>query len=384
VARVKLLAAADVARVVKDVGLPSFVDGLIARMEETFRRWKELKVVPRVSFSYPWGVMEAMPASDSKLYAVKIVNGHPGNPARNLLTVAALGILADAETGYPLMVADATLLTAFRTGAACAVATKHLARRDSRVVGIIGTGAQSEFLCYAVSRVVPVEEVVFYDVDPLAMRKFEENARALGLRARAACCGREVAEKADVLITATAGKGRQKVVERGWLKPGAHVNAVGGDAPGKTELDPHILFEAKVVVELLEQALAGRADGFRLRRSCGGGLGGARVPLRAWRGRSRTSGGGRCTRSSGRSSRASSPAELACEERADGLRLRGRRGGGLGGAHLPVRARVGAGRGSRRRPPALRRPTQEPLRDLSLIAILFYGRGRPRSWTDSC
>lgn len=253
-ARVKLLAAADVARVVKDVGLPSFVDGLIARMEETFRRWKELKVVPRVSFSYPWGVMEAMPASDSKFYAVKIVNGHPGNPARNLLTVAALGILADAETGYPLMVADATLLTAFRTGAACAVATKHLARRDSRVVGIIGTGAQSEFLCYAVSRVVPVEEVVFYDVDPLAMRKFEENARALGLRARAACCGREVAEKADVLITATAGKGRQKVVERGWLKPGAHVNAVGGDAPGKTELDPHILFEAKVVVELLEQA----------------------------------------------------------------------------------------------------------------------------------
>lgn len=255
VAAVKLLTASDIARLVKEVGLPRFVDGLIERIEETFRRWRELKVVPRVSFSYPWGVMEAMPASDSKLYAVKIVNGHPGNPARNLLTVAALGILADAETGYPLMVADATLLTAFRTGAACAVATKHLARRGSRVLGIIGTGSQSEFLCYAVSRVVPIEEVVFYDIDPLAMRKFEENARSLGLRARAAGSGREVAERADVLITATAARGKRKVVERGWLKPGAHVNAVGGDAPGKTELDPQILLEAKVVVELLEQAL---------------------------------------------------------------------------------------------------------------------------------
>ena len=250
----KLLTAVDVAQLVRDVGLAGFVDGLIARMEETFRKWGELKVVPRVSFSYPWGVVEAMPASDSKFYAVKIVNGHPNNPARNLLTVAALGILVDAETGYPLMVADATLLTAFRTGAACAVATKHLARRDSRVLGIIGTGAQSEFLCYAVSRVAPIEKVVFYDIDSLAMRKFEENIRALGFSTRAASSGREVAESADVLITATAARGKHRVVERGWLKPGAHVNAVGGDAPGKTELDPQILFEAKVVVELLEQA----------------------------------------------------------------------------------------------------------------------------------
>jgi len=255
VKKVKLLTAIDVARMAKEVGLSRFIDGLIARVEEAFRRWGELKVVPRVSFGYPWGVMEAMPASDSKFYAVKIVNGHPGNPSRNLLTVAALGVLADAETGYPLMVADATLLTALRTGATCAVATKHLARQDSRVLGIIGTGAQSEILCYAVSRVVPVEEVVFYDVDPYAMRKFEENMRVLGLEARAARSGREVAERCDVLITATAARGRQKVVERGWLKPGTHVNAVGGDAPGKTELDPRILLEAKVVVELLEQAL---------------------------------------------------------------------------------------------------------------------------------
>lgn len=254
-ARVKLLTSADVARVVAEVGLRGFVDGLISRMEEAFKRWDELKVVPRLSFGYPQGVMEVMPASDSKLYTVKIVNGHPGNPSRNLLTVVALGVLADVETGYPLMVADATLLTAFRTGAACAVATKYLARRDSEVVGIVGTGAQSEFLCYAVSRVIQPSEIVFYDIDAAAMAKFEENMRSLGFSTRRAGSAREVAERADVLITATAARGRQRVVEREWLKPGAHINAVGGDAPGKTELDPRILTSAKVVVELLDQAL---------------------------------------------------------------------------------------------------------------------------------
>jgi len=250
-----LVTAADVVELVGRVGLGRFIDGLIARLEEVLRRWRELTVVPRVSFQYPAGVVEAMPASDGRWYAVKVVNGHPDNPRRGLLTVVALGVLVEVETGYPVMVADATLLTAFRTGAASAVATKHLARPDSRVLGIVGTGAQSEFLCLSIGRVAPIEEVVYYDVDPAAMGKFERNVRPYGLRLTPASSGREVAERADVLVTATAGRGRRRVVERAWLRPGTHVNAVGGDAPGKTELDPQILLDAKVVVELLEQAL---------------------------------------------------------------------------------------------------------------------------------
>jgi len=252
---VLVLSYRDVAEVVRSVGLERFIDGLIERLEGALRRWGELIVVPRVSFSYPSGVVEAMPASDGRWYAVKVVNGHPGNPRRGLLTVAALGVLVEVETGYPAMVADATLLTALRTGAASAVATKYLARGDSRTLGIIGTGAQSEFLCLAISRVVPIERIVYYDIDPAAMAKFERNMRCFGFELVPAGSGREVAEGADVLVTATAARGRQVVVEDSWLRPGTHINAVGGDAPGKTELDPRILRRAKVVVELAEQAL---------------------------------------------------------------------------------------------------------------------------------
>ncbi|MEM0376272.1 MAG: ornithine cyclodeaminase [Thermofilum sp.] len=252
---VLVLAAPDVVELVRAEGLERFIDGLVLRLEEVFRRWRELIVVPRVSFSYETGVMEAMPASDHRWYTVKIVNGHPRNPSRGLLTVAALGVLADVETGYPVMIADATLLTAFRTGAVSAVASKHLARRSSRVLGIIGTGSQSEFLCLSASRVLPIERVIFYDVDRAAMRKFEENMRVFGFELLPASSGREVAREAEVLITATARRGRQRVVEKNWVQPGLHINAVGGDAPGKTELDPEILRSAKVVVELLDQAL---------------------------------------------------------------------------------------------------------------------------------
>ena len=250
----RLLRAGDVASLVKRIGVGEFLDGLIERLEECFKRWREFRMVPRPSFYYPTGVMEVMPVSDDEYYAVKIVNGHPGNPGRGLLSVVAVGVLAEVETGYPLMIADATLLTALRTAAASAVATKYLARGDSRVLGIVGTGAQSEFQCIAVSRVRPVEEVVYFDLDPRAMEKFEENLGDAGFRLRRAGSAREVAEASDVLVTSTAGRGRRKVVRSEWVRPGTHINAIGGDAPGKTELDPRILEEAKVVVEYLEQA----------------------------------------------------------------------------------------------------------------------------------
>lgn len=252
---VRIITSSDVAEIVRIEGLTQFIDLLIARLEEAFRKWRELTGVPRVSFSYPNGVMEVMPASDQRWYAVKIVNGHPGNPKRGLMTVTAVAVLADVETGYPVMVADATLLTAFRTGAASAVATKYLARRGSRVLGIIGTGAQSEFLCLAISRVAPIERIVYFDIDMRAAEKFRRNLDGFGFELVAASSSREVAEKAEILVTATAAKGRQQVVRREWLNSGVHINAVGGDAPGKTELDSEILRGAKVVVELLDQAL---------------------------------------------------------------------------------------------------------------------------------
>ena len=252
----RVLTARDVAEIVQQVGMDRFVDGLIDRLEAAFKRWRQLKVTPRVSFHYPQGVMEAMPAGDDKWYAVKVVNGHPSNPARGLQTVVAVALLADVETGYPLMFTDATLLTSLRTGAASALATKYLARGDSETLGIIGAGAQSEFLVYAVTRVARgVGKVLAYDVDSNAMEKFSRNMSRLGYQAVKMGSPREVAERADILVTATASPGRKKVVQKAWVKPGTHINAVGGDAPGKTELDPDLVKSSKLVVELLEQAL---------------------------------------------------------------------------------------------------------------------------------
>ncbi|MEM1508468.1 MAG: ornithine cyclodeaminase [Thermofilaceae archaeon] len=251
----RVLTYVDVLKIANQVGLFKFTDELILRVEEAFKNWHSFKMVPRVSFHYSHGVMEAMPISDDKYYTVKIVNGHPGNPSKNLLTVVAVGLLADVETGYPLMFCDATLLTAFRTAATSAVATKYLARPNSKSLGIIGTGSQAEFQCVAISRVIPINEVVFYDVDQLAMDKFEKNVQHTGLEIHRASSARMVASLADILITATAVRGKHKVVSREDIKPGTHINAIGGDAPGKTELDPRILFDAKVVVEYMEQAI---------------------------------------------------------------------------------------------------------------------------------
>ncbi len=252
--QLRLLTCGDVVEVVNRVGLFKFMDEMISRVEEAFRRWHSFRMVPRVSFHYPQGVMEAMPVSDDRYYAVKVVNGHPKNPGRNLLTVVAVGLLAEVETGYPLMLCDATLLTAFRTAAASAVATKYLARPNSKVLGVVGTGSQAEFQCVAISRVLPISEVVFYDVDQLAMDKFESNVQRIGLGTCWAPSAEAVASAADVLVTATAARGKQKVISREHVKPGMHINAIGGDAPGKTELDPQILVDAKIVVEYLEQA----------------------------------------------------------------------------------------------------------------------------------
>ncbi|NAZ25150.1 MAG: ornithine cyclodeaminase [Thermofilum sp.] len=253
---IRVLTAWDIAQLVRQVGIDKFMDGLIESLETTFKKWKQLKVTPRVSFHYRQGVVEAMPASDDKWYTVKIVNGHPLNPSRGLQTVVAVAVLVDIDTGYPLMFMDATLLTSLRTGAASALATKYLAREDSETLGVIGNGAQSEFLAYAVTRVANrLDRILAFDIDKKATEKFTRNMSHLGYTVESIDSPREVALNSDIIVTATASPGRNRVIEKPWVKPGTHINAVGGDAPGKTELDPELVRSSKLVVELLDQAL---------------------------------------------------------------------------------------------------------------------------------
>src|SRR6516162_2360589 len=126
-------------------GTARFIEELAGEIEADFLRWESFDKSPRHATHSPGGVIELMPTCDGRLYAFKYVNGHPKNTAVGLLTVTAFGVLADVATGYPLLLSELTLTTALRTAATSALAARKLSRAGSRVMALIGNGAQSEF-----------------------------------------------------------------------------------------------------------------------------------------------------------------------------------------------------------------------------------------------
>jgi len=168
----KLITEGDLIRIIHAEGLDRFLQGALKFLEEAFRRWQTFHHTPRHVIEHPQGVMELMPCADNRRYSVKYVNGHPGNPARGLLSVVAIGLLAETQNGYPLMLSEMTLLTAIRTAATSALASRYLARPESACLAIVGTGCQAEFQVQALRCVLPVRKIRFFDPDPEAMAKF--------------------------------------------------------------------------------------------------------------------------------------------------------------------------------------------------------------------
>jgi ornithine cyclodeaminase len=198
----------------------------------------------------PLGVIELMPVADATRYAFKYVNGHPKNTARGMFTVMAFGVLADVETGYPLLLSELTLTTALRTAATSALAAQALARPDSRVMALIGNGAQSEFQALAFHSLLGIDTLRVFDVDPRATAKLVRNLKGFpGLRVVPCASTAEAVRGADIVTTVTADKTRATILTPDMIEPGMHVNAVGGDCPGKTELHPDVLRGAQVFVE---------------------------------------------------------------------------------------------------------------------------------------
>ncbi len=194
------------------------------------------------------GDFRAMPAYVDGAAGVKWVNSHPRNPERfGVPAVIGTYILSDPDTALPRAVMDATALTAVRTGAAAAVATRHLARADARAVGFIGCGTQARTMLQALRVVMRIEDLVAADADADRAAAFARHAGGrAGTPAEAAAC--------DVVCTATPV--REPIVRAEWVRPGTHVNAIGADAHGKQELDPALLRAALVVVDDWEQACA--------------------------------------------------------------------------------------------------------------------------------
>jgi ornithine cyclodeaminase len=239
-------------------GPAQFIEALAAEIESDYRRWREFDKSPRHATHSPVGVIELMPTSDGRLYSFKYVNGHPKNTAAGLLTVTAFGVLADVETGYPLLLSELTFTTALRTAAMSALAARRMARRDSECMALIGNGAQSEFQAIAFHRMLGIRELRLYDTDYEATRKLERNLSPLGLHGlRIVRCrsSAEAVQGADIVTTVTADKRNALILMPEMIQPGMHLNAVGGDCPGKTELHPDILRrpDARIVVEFEPQ-----------------------------------------------------------------------------------------------------------------------------------
>ncbi|MFL6549497.1 MAG: ornithine cyclodeaminase [Povalibacter sp.] len=246
-------------RLVRDTGITTFLEELAIEIEADYRRWGEFERSPRHATHSSVGVIELMPASDGQLYSFKYVNGHPKNTSEGLLTVTAFGVLADVETGYPLLLSELTYTTALRTAATSALAARWMANRDSCVMALIGNGAQSEFQAIAFHHLLGIREMRLYDVDPAATEKLESNLEGLqldGLRIKSCSSIAEAVRGADIITTATADKCNAVILTPEMIEPGVHINAIGGDCPGKTELHADILRrpDTRVVVELEAQS----------------------------------------------------------------------------------------------------------------------------------
>ena len=240
-------------QLINHTGLTQMMIGLSEYIESDFKRWELFDKTPRVASHSAEGVIELMPTSDGEVYGFKYVNGHPKNTKDGLQTVTAFGLLADVTTGYPVLLSEMTLLTALRTAATSAMAAKFLAPKVATTMAMIGNGAQSEFQSLAMQAICGITHVRLYDVDPLATQKAAGHLAAAGLKVTACKTAQEAIEGADIITTCTADKQYATILTDNMVGSGVHINAIGGDCPGKTELHRDILLRSDIFVEFPPQ-----------------------------------------------------------------------------------------------------------------------------------
>ena len=247
------LSAPDVIELVRRRGVESCLRGMADYLHADFLRWGAFDKSARVASHSRDGVIELMPIADGQTYAFKYVNGHPRNTRWGLPTVMAFGVLADVATGAPLLLSELTLTTALRTAAMSALAARALARPGARTMALIGNGAQSEFQALAFYHLLGITTLRLFDTDPAATAKLQANLQGTGLRTVACTSTAEAVCGADIVTTVTADKTNATILTPDLLAPGMHINAVGGDCPGKTELHADVLRQAQVFVEYAPQ-----------------------------------------------------------------------------------------------------------------------------------
>ncbi|BBD40454.1 ornithine cyclodeaminase [Aminobacter sp. Y103A] len=240
-------------KLVLAVGVERFLTEMSAYIEEDFLRWEQFDKTPRIASHSHDGVIELMPTSDGHLYGFKYVNGHPKNTRDGRQTVTAFGVLADVGNGYPMLLTEMTILTALRTAATSAVAAKYLAPKGADTMAIIGNGAQSEFQAVAFKALLGVNKLRLYDIDASASQKCQANLAGMGFDIVIADNAQDAVEGAQIITTVTADKQLATILTDNMVGTGVHINAVGGDCPGKTELHKDILLRSDIFVEFPPQ-----------------------------------------------------------------------------------------------------------------------------------
>jgi ornithine cyclodeaminase len=243
----------DMMKIIHAKGVEIFLVELTRYIEDDFRRWDRFQKTPRLASHSVEGVIEIMPTCDGAEFSFKYVNGHPKNTKIGRQTVAAFGALADVTTGYPLLLTEMTFLTALRTAATSALAAKHLAPQGAQTMALIGNGAQADFQALAFRGVLGIDRLRVFDIDPAATSKLLRNLAPFGFDIRACGSAGEAVEDADVITTITADKQLATILNDNMVGKGQHINAVGGDCPGKTEVHVDVLRRSDIFVEFAPQ-----------------------------------------------------------------------------------------------------------------------------------
>lgn len=240
-------------QLIHHIGIEPMLRGLADYIDADFKRWELFDKTPRIASHSAEGVIELMPTSDGDVYGFKYVNGHPKNTADGLQTVTAFGLLANVGTGYPVLLSEMTMLTAMRTAATSALVARALAPKGSTTMAMIGNGAQSEFQTLAMKALCGISHVRLYDIDPAATAKCAANLAGFGLNVTACKTAQDAMLGAQIITTCTADKQYATILSDNMVGEGVHINAIGGDCPGKTELAPAILHRSDIFVEFPPQ-----------------------------------------------------------------------------------------------------------------------------------
>lgn len=238
---------------VNAIGIETVLRELAAYIEADFKRWPDFDKTARVASHSIDGVIELMPTADADNYSFKYVNGHPKNVSAGYQTVTAFGVLSSVANGYPILLTEMTMLTALRTAAMSALSARYLAPKGARTMAVIGNGAQCEFQAIAFRAICGIDTIRLYDIDPRATEKAIRNLAGRELTTVFCVSSEEAVEGADIITTCTADRQFATILTDNMVGPGVHINAIGGDCPGKTELHRDILIRSDIFVEFTPQ-----------------------------------------------------------------------------------------------------------------------------------